>query len=218
MLDVAYVTGGNTSKARGPCVAKARVSTPLCRVEFITQTSETSAVHGEVWLPDEWDGRFLALGNGGLGGCAPATDWNHLMRWNAMIGVFIDAPNPSSSPALLSSQLRQSGGPASTANGKCLKPPQIEAPLYDDGELLYPCFGFLDGAGDDFNGDFPCYPKVTSPLPQSLRLHTTGLRRVNPAGIGAFEGDMSAFRDPLENFSHTTGAWNHPQIPSGNEE
>ncbi|KNZ74678.1 putative feruloyl esterase B-2 [Termitomyces sp. J132] len=32
-------------------------------------TTSTSAVHAEAWLPDTWFGRFLGLGNGGLGGC-----------------------------------------------------------------------------------------------------------------------------------------------------
>ncbi|KLO15211.1 tannase and feruloyl esterase [Schizopora paradoxa] len=44
-------------------------SVPLCRVQFGVNTSETSEIKAEAWLPDEWNGRFLALGNGGLGGC-----------------------------------------------------------------------------------------------------------------------------------------------------
>ncbi|KAJ6490290.1 tannase and feruloyl esterase [Mycena vitilis] len=364
ILGVAYVSGGNTVKARGPCVAKAHVSTPLCRVEFITQTSETSAVRGEAWLPDEWNGRFLALGNGGLGGCiayseldygsamrfatvgsnnghegntavdflgseevlndfafrsihteavvgkqivdayygrphdnafylgcsqggrqgtqtalkypddfdgilagAPATDWNHLMHWTAMMGVFIGAPNPSSSPAFIPPQLWKIVAAevlaqcdildgvrdsiitepdacdfrpeallcADGSNGKCLTPPQIEAlrkiyaPLYDDGELLYPRFDpgshSLDGAGDNFNGEFPRYPKewlsyavlngtdydFSKYGPAEGRL----MGQVNPAGIATFDGDMSAFRDRGGKFLAYHGRMD-PQIPSGN--
>ncbi|KAJ7509453.1 tannase and feruloyl esterase [Mycena galericulata] len=44
ILDVAYVAANST-------------------------TSATSAIRAEAWLPDEWYGRFLGLGNGGLGGC-----------------------------------------------------------------------------------------------------------------------------------------------------
>ncbi|KAJ7755290.1 tannase and feruloyl esterase [Mycena maculata] len=69
VLDIAYVAAGATVKPHGTCVPKAHVSTPLCRVQFSTQTSATSAMRAEAWLPDEWYGRFLGLGNGGLGGC-----------------------------------------------------------------------------------------------------------------------------------------------------
>ncbi|KAJ7755306.1 tannase and feruloyl esterase [Mycena maculata] len=68
VLDVAYVASGKV-KPQGTCITNAHVSAPLCRVQFSTQTSETSEVRAEAWLPDEWYGRFLGLGNGGLGGC-----------------------------------------------------------------------------------------------------------------------------------------------------
>lgn len=45
------------------------VEVPLCRLEFAVSTSETSSVRAEAWLPSDWSGRFLAIGNGGLGGC-----------------------------------------------------------------------------------------------------------------------------------------------------
>ncbi|KAJ7637197.1 tannase and feruloyl esterase [Roridomyces roridus] len=69
ILDVAYVRGGRTVKTQGPCYSKASVSASLCRVHFTTETSPTSSIRAEAWLPDDWHGRFLALGNGGLGGC-----------------------------------------------------------------------------------------------------------------------------------------------------
>jgi hypothetical protein len=34
-----------------------------------TNTSNSSSVQIEAWLPDSWNGRFLASGNGGIGGC-----------------------------------------------------------------------------------------------------------------------------------------------------
>ncbi|KAG6908599.1 hypothetical protein DXG01_004002 [Tephrocybe rancida] len=55
--------------ALGTCQTKALASTPMCRVQFVVNTTTTSAVHAEAWLPDTWYGRFLAVGNGGLGGC-----------------------------------------------------------------------------------------------------------------------------------------------------
>ncbi|KLO15223.1 tannase and feruloyl esterase [Schizopora paradoxa] len=53
----------------GICLPTAKIQTPLCRVQFTIETSETSVVTAEMWLPDTWHGRFLALGNGGLAGC-----------------------------------------------------------------------------------------------------------------------------------------------------
>ena len=43
----------------------------VCRVVATVPTSNRSEVYLEAWLPDAdvWTGRFLALGNGGLGGC-----------------------------------------------------------------------------------------------------------------------------------------------------
>jgi hypothetical protein len=41
----------------------------VCRVQGFVNTSSTSSVAFEVWLPDVWYGRFMGLGNGGLAGC-----------------------------------------------------------------------------------------------------------------------------------------------------
>ncbi|KAJ7857303.1 tannase and feruloyl esterase [Mycena olivaceomarginata] len=71
IMDVSYVPAGSKVATFGTCDAdgSADVSESLCRVQFFTNTSTTSVVHGEAWLPDEWYGRFLGLGNQGLGGC-----------------------------------------------------------------------------------------------------------------------------------------------------
>jgi feruloyl esterase len=45
------------------------VSQDVCRVAAFIRTSERSGVHFEAWLPQDWNGRFLATGNGGIGGC-----------------------------------------------------------------------------------------------------------------------------------------------------
>jgi hypothetical protein len=41
----------------------------LCRVVMTVPTTETSSIRVEAWLPDDWNGRSLATGNGGTGGC-----------------------------------------------------------------------------------------------------------------------------------------------------
>ncbi|KAJ7249408.1 tannase and feruloyl esterase [Mycena rebaudengoi] len=78
ILDVAYIAAPTTVSTPGSCQSSAPVtSAPLCRVEFVINTTSTSAVHAEAWLPDTWFGRFLATGNGGFGGCIdyPALDY-----------------------------------------------------------------------------------------------------------------------------------------------
>lgn len=49
-----------------------RVTADVCRVVVNVATSNSSVVRVEAWLPaeeDAWNGRFLATGNGGIGGC-----------------------------------------------------------------------------------------------------------------------------------------------------
>ncbi|KAJ6492482.1 tannase and feruloyl esterase [Mycena vitilis] len=91
ILDVAYLgldTSANVSTA-GSCQSSALVSAaPLCRVYFVTNTTSTSAVHGEAWLPDTWYGRFLGLGNGGLSGCIDYVSLDYGVSLNfATVGV-----------------------------------------------------------------------------------------------------------------------------------
>lgn len=51
----------------------------VCRVTATIPTSHRSEVKVEAWLPDTnvWQGRFLAVGNGGLGGCFVYDDLLH---------------------------------------------------------------------------------------------------------------------------------------------
>ena len=41
---------------------------PFVRVELVSRPAENSYIRHEVWLPLEWNGIFLAMGNGGLAG------------------------------------------------------------------------------------------------------------------------------------------------------
>ena len=44
-------------------------ATNVCRIVVNVTTTPTSSVIVEGWLPDSWNQRFLASGNGGIGGC-----------------------------------------------------------------------------------------------------------------------------------------------------
>ncbi|KAH8897927.1 tannase and feruloyl esterase [Thozetella sp. PMI_491] len=50
------------------------VSVNLCRLTAQVATSSRSSIRLEVWLPEQWTGRFLSTGNGGLGGCVQYED------------------------------------------------------------------------------------------------------------------------------------------------
>ncbi|KAJ7710634.1 tannase and feruloyl esterase [Mycena rosella] len=70
ILNVTYIHAATNISTPGVCQSTAPVTAaPLCRVQFVINTTSSSAVHAEAWLPDIWFGRFLGLGNGGLGGC-----------------------------------------------------------------------------------------------------------------------------------------------------
>lgn len=47
----------------------ANITANLCRIVVNVSTSSSSGVQVEAWLPDSWNGRFLATGGGGIGGC-----------------------------------------------------------------------------------------------------------------------------------------------------
>ena len=53
------------------------VSANICRVGLNVKTSPTSSIRMEVWLPQNWTGRFLSTGNGGLGGCIQYEDLDY---------------------------------------------------------------------------------------------------------------------------------------------
>jgi len=49
--------------------ASQAVSADLCRIALSIKTSNTSEIAFEAWFPENWSGRFLATGNGGIDGC-----------------------------------------------------------------------------------------------------------------------------------------------------
>nr|GAT44722.1 predicted protein [Mycena chlorophos] len=77
ILNVTYISGPTTVDTPGSCVSTTPVSEALCRVYFVTNTTSTSAVHAEAWLPDVWYGRFLGLGNAQVGGCIDYADLDY---------------------------------------------------------------------------------------------------------------------------------------------
>ncbi|TFK99541.1 tannase and feruloyl esterase [Pterulicium gracile] len=78
IISATRVAGNSSVQPWGVCgTDPVPASVPLCRVQFSVKTSNVSEVKAEAWLPDEWHGRFLAIGNGGLGGCIDYTTLNY---------------------------------------------------------------------------------------------------------------------------------------------
>lgn len=53
------------------------VDVEICRVSMLSRTGPASNTSIEVWLPSDWNGRFLGTGNGGIGGCVQYEDINY---------------------------------------------------------------------------------------------------------------------------------------------
>jgi len=77
ILEVERIAAGANISTAGSCQSTAPVAVDACRVYAVVNTTEDSTVHFEVWLPDTWYGRFLAVGNGGLGGCIDYDNLNY---------------------------------------------------------------------------------------------------------------------------------------------
>ncbi|KAH8901033.1 tannase and feruloyl esterase [Thozetella sp. PMI_491] len=59
----------NTVPSCGGPTYSVNVTSDLCRIVVNVSTSATSSVRLDAWLPRDWNGRFLATGTGGEGGC-----------------------------------------------------------------------------------------------------------------------------------------------------
>ena len=57
------------------CAAAGQIiQADMCRVALYVATSERSGYNMEAWLPSNWTGRFLSVGNGGLNVCISFDD------------------------------------------------------------------------------------------------------------------------------------------------
>ncbi|KAI0649165.1 feruloyl esterase-like protein [Trametes meyenii] len=61
----------------------------FCRVELVITTNATagSTALTEVWLPDDWNGRVLTVGNGGLAGGVTVTELGHVAVPQGFAGI-----------------------------------------------------------------------------------------------------------------------------------
>ncbi|KAJ8092160.1 hypothetical protein AAF712_008798 [Marasmius tenuissimus] len=50
------------------------IQSDICRITLQVETSSSSRIKMEAWLPRNWTGRFLSTGNGGLAGCIQYAD------------------------------------------------------------------------------------------------------------------------------------------------
>lgn len=60
------------------------VTADLCRVAMSIPTSNRSSITYEMWLPETWSGRFLATGNGGIGGCKSGYGWHCYLSFESI--------------------------------------------------------------------------------------------------------------------------------------
>ncbi|KAF8577162.1 tannase and feruloyl esterase [Ramaria rubella] len=90
ILDVGRIKAGEQISTPGSCRSTTTVTADACRVYAVVNTTAQSAVKFEMWLPDTWFGRFLAVGNGGLGGCI---DYRNLDYGNTLHFATIASDN-----------------------------------------------------------------------------------------------------------------------------
>ncbi|KAK7063611.1 tannase and feruloyl esterase-domain-containing protein [Favolaschia claudopus] len=65
------------------------ISVDMCRVILTVATTARSHISMETWLPVDWTGRFLSIGNGGIGGCVHFDD----MDYGASLGFATSGSN-----------------------------------------------------------------------------------------------------------------------------
>ncbi|KAF9020012.1 tannase and feruloyl esterase [Hymenopellis radicata] len=97
IYESSYVAATATISTLGVCQVNTTSTAAMCRVDATVNTSSTSAVHFEVWMPDEWYGRSLTVGNSGFAGCIDYTnlDYGAAMHF-ASIGTDAGHDGPTS--------------------------------------------------------------------------------------------------------------------------
>lgn len=79
--DTAFVAAGTNltfPNDHPTCTTRSQVvHADICRVSLLVVTGPRSNVTLDAWLPLDWSGRFLTVGNGGLSGCIKYDDLNY---------------------------------------------------------------------------------------------------------------------------------------------
>jgi hypothetical protein len=117
----------------GPGISP-KVNQDVCRITLYIQTSAQSGVHFESWLPREWNGRFLATGNGGIGGCEFLKSFSKTSSKQAQALIITDWHIPR---AMVLLQLGQIMATMEPQGNHSIRIQMLSGILQDDRE----CFG-----------------------------------------------------------------------------
>ncbi|KAI5820797.1 tannase and feruloyl esterase [Pyronema omphalodes] len=90
VLHTTHLSGNQTFSLPGAdptCDQSTTAAASLCRLSLLVNTTTSSQVQMELWLPDDWSGRTSVVGNGGLNGCIDYANLNYLSSYNfAVVG------------------------------------------------------------------------------------------------------------------------------------
>ncbi|KDQ55810.1 hypothetical protein JAAARDRAFT_159213 [Jaapia argillacea MUCL 33604] len=98
ILNTSYYTAGDLVNITNLYSSIDTSSLPaFCRVELLITTNATanSTANTEVWLPDEWNGRYVGFGNGGLGGGVDVADLGFVAVMQGFAGMSTDTGHSS---------------------------------------------------------------------------------------------------------------------------
>jgi feruloyl esterase len=95
----------------------------LCRLALHIPTSDSSGIVEEVWLPEEWSGRFLSTGNGGLGGCKFTFIPTKVLRCSC--GTGIGYPDMAFAASYGFATVGNNNGHNGSSGGAFLNQPQV---------------------------------------------------------------------------------------------
>ncbi|KAL1304978.1 hypothetical protein AAFC00_003883 [Neodothiora populina] len=87
-----YYAAGSTINVQGAqatCLSVTHPQVDVCRVGLSVATSDSSENYMEVWLPTDWNGRYLATDNKGLNGCVGYND----MAYTSSMGFAVSGDN-----------------------------------------------------------------------------------------------------------------------------